>query len=97
MWFIFITARLFISLSFQPRLAATLLRSCSVVNSLTRRAGLSPAFQPTSLAQPLIRFDGGSVPGIKPKTLLADWQRVRAIFTRNRPTAFANQTFIAQL
>jgi hypothetical protein len=45
----------------------------------------------------LIRFDGGSVPGIKPKTLLADWQRVRAIFTRNRPTAFANQTFIAQL
>jgi hypothetical protein len=57
MWFIFITARLFISLSFQPRLAATLLRSCSVVNSLTRRAGLSPAFQPTSLAQPLIKLD----------------------------------------
>ena len=54
MWFIFITARLFIFLSFQPRLAATLLRSCSVVNSLTRRAGLAPAFQPTSLAQPLI-------------------------------------------
>ena len=53
MWFIFITARLFIFLSFQPRLAATLLRSCSVVNSLTRRAGLSPAFQPTSLAQRL--------------------------------------------
>jgi hypothetical protein len=53
MWFIFITARLFIFLSFQPRLAATLLRSCSVVNSLIRRAGLSPAFQPTSLAQPL--------------------------------------------
>ena len=57
MWFIFITARLFIFLSFQPRLAATLLRSCSVVNSLTRRAGLSPAFQPTSLAQRLIRCD----------------------------------------
>ena len=37
MWFIFITARLFIFLSFQPRLAAALLRSCSVVNSLTRR------------------------------------------------------------
>lgn len=57
MWFIFITARLFISLSFQPRLAAALLRSCSVVNSLIRRAGLSPAFQPTSLAQRLTRFD----------------------------------------
>jgi hypothetical protein len=56
MWFIFITARLFISPSFQPRLAATLLRSCPVVNSLTRRAGLSPAFQPTSLAQPLIEL-----------------------------------------
>ena len=54
MWFIFITARLFISLSFQPRLAATLLRSCSVVNSPTRRAGLSPAFQPAWLAQRLI-------------------------------------------
>jgi hypothetical protein len=46
-------AHLFIFLSFQPRLAATLLRSCSVVNNLTRRAGLSPAFQPTSLAQRL--------------------------------------------
>ena len=57
MWFIFITARLFIFLSFQPRLAATLLRSCSVVNSLTRRAGLSPAFQPTSLAQRLTGFE----------------------------------------
>ncbi len=33
MWFTFVTARLFISLSFQPRLAATLLRLCSVVNS----------------------------------------------------------------
>jgi hypothetical protein len=48
MWFIFITARLFISLNFRPRLAAALLRSCSVVNSLIRRAGLSPAFQPTA-------------------------------------------------
>ena len=57
MWFIFITARLLIFLSFQPRLAATLLRSCSVVNSLTRRAGLSPAFRSTSLAQPLIYLD----------------------------------------
>jgi len=57
MWFIFITARLLIFLRFQPRLAATLLRSCSVVNSLTRRAGLSPAFRSTSLAQPLIRLD----------------------------------------
>jgi hypothetical protein len=57
MWFIFITARLFIFLSFQPRLAATLLRSCSVVNSLTRRTGLSLAFQPISLAQPLTSFD----------------------------------------
>jgi hypothetical protein len=57
MWFIFITARLLIFLSFQPRLAATLLRSCSVVNSLTRRAGLSPAFRSTSLAQHLIELD----------------------------------------
>jgi len=57
MWFIFITARLFIFLSFQPRLAATLLRSCSVVNNLIRRVGLSPTFQPTSLAQRLIQFD----------------------------------------
>ena len=57
MWFIFITARLFIFLSFQPRLTATLLRSCSVVNSLTRRAGLSPAFRSTSLAQHLIYLD----------------------------------------
>ena len=57
MWFIFITARLFIFLSFQPRLAATLLRSCSAVNNLIRRTGLSPAFQPTSLAQPVTRFE----------------------------------------
>ena len=57
MWFTFVTARLFIFLSFQPRLAATLLRSCSVVNNLTRRVGLSPTFLPTSLAQPLIGFD----------------------------------------
>jgi hypothetical protein len=51
MWFTVVTARRFIFLSFQPRLAAALLRSCSVVNSPTRRAGLSPAFQPASLAQ----------------------------------------------
>jgi len=51
MWFTVVTARRFISLSFQPRLAAARLRSCSVVNSPTRRAGLSPAFQPGSLAQ----------------------------------------------
>ena len=57
MWFIFITARLLSFLSFQPRLAATLSRSMSVVNSPTRRAGLSPAIQPTSLAQPLTNFD----------------------------------------
>jgi len=57
MWFTFVTARLFIFLSIQPRLAATLLRSCSAVNSRTRQAGLSPAFQPASLAQPLTRFD----------------------------------------
>ena len=51
MWFTFVMAHLFIFLSFQPRLAATLLRSCSVVNNLIRRAGLSPAFQPASLVQ----------------------------------------------
>jgi hypothetical protein len=54
MWFIFITARLFISLSFQPRLAATLLRSCSAVNSPIRRVGLAPTFKPASLAQALL-------------------------------------------
>ena len=51
MWFTFVTARLFISPSFQPRLAATLLRSCSAVNSPTRRVGLAPTFKPASLAQ----------------------------------------------
>ena len=51
MWFTFVTARLFHSLSFQPRLAATLLSSCSVANSLIRRVGLSPTFQSASLAQ----------------------------------------------
>ena len=50
MWFTFVTARLFISLSFQPRLAATLLSSCSVVNSPIRRMGLAPTFQSVSLA-----------------------------------------------
>ena len=54
MWFTVVMARLFIRLSFQPRLAATLLRLMSVVNSPIRRAGLSPAIQPASLAQPLI-------------------------------------------
>jgi hypothetical protein len=52
MWFTFVTARRFIFLSFQPRLAATLLRSCSAVNSPTRRVGLAPTFKPASLAQP---------------------------------------------
>ena len=52
MWFTFVTARLFIFLSIQPRLAATLLRSCSAVNSPTRRVGLAPTFKPASLAQP---------------------------------------------
>jgi hypothetical protein len=51
MWFTFVMVRQFISLSFQPRLAATLLSSCSVVNSLIRRVGLSPTFRPSSLAQ----------------------------------------------
>ena len=51
MWFTVVTARRFIALSFQPRRAAARLRSGSVVNSPTPRAGLSPAFQPTSLAQ----------------------------------------------
>ena len=57
MWFTFVTARLFIFLSFQPRLAATLLRSCSVVNSPTRRVGLAPTFLSASPAQ---RRVGGS-------------------------------------
>ena len=52
MWFTFVTARLFISLSIQPRLAATLLRSCSAVNSPIRRVGLAPTIKPASLAQP---------------------------------------------
>ncbi len=51
MWFTFVTARLFHSLGFQPRLAATLLSSCSVANSRIRRGGLSPAFRSSALAQ----------------------------------------------
>jgi len=51
MWFTFVTARLFIFLSIQPRLAATLLRSCSAVNNPTRRVGLAPTIKPASLAQ----------------------------------------------
>ena len=59
MWFTFVTARLFIFLSIQPRLAAALLRSCSAVNSPTRRVGLAPTFKPASLAQPsLFRWNG---------------------------------------
>ena len=54
MWFTFVTARLFIFLSFQPRLAATLLRSCSVVNSPIRPVGLAPTTKPASLAQTLL-------------------------------------------
>jgi len=60
MWFTFVTARLFHSLSIQPRLAATLLSSCSVANSPTRRVGLSPTLRPASLAQalfPLVQFN----------------------------------------
>ena len=57
MWFTFVMARLFSTRSFQPRLTATLLRACSVVNSPTRRTGLSPVFQPASLAQRTIRHD----------------------------------------
>ena len=57
MWFTFVTAHLLIFLSFQPRLAATLLRSCSAVNSIIRQAGLSPTIQPASLAQRLIDLD----------------------------------------
>jgi len=53
MWFTFVTARLFIFLSFQPRLTATLLRSCSVVNNPIRRMGLAPMFKPASPAQAL--------------------------------------------
>jgi len=51
MWFIFIMARSFRFTSFQPRLAATLLMSRSVVNNPTRRVGLSPTCLPASLAQ----------------------------------------------
>jgi hypothetical protein len=54
MWFTFVTARLFISLSFQPRLTATLLRSCSAVNSPIRQVGLAPTFKPASPAQALL-------------------------------------------
>jgi hypothetical protein len=62
MWFTFVTARLFHSLSFQPRLAATLLSSCSVANSPTRRMGLSPTLRSVSLAQaacPVVWGPGG--------------------------------------
>jgi hypothetical protein len=53
MWFTFVTARLFISLSFQPRLTATLSRLCSAVNSPIRQLGLAPTFKPDSPAQAL--------------------------------------------
>ena len=62
MWFTFVTARLFPSLSFQPRLAATLLSSGSVANSPTRRVGLSPTLRSASLAQaacPVVWGAGG--------------------------------------
>jgi hypothetical protein len=62
MWFTFVTARLFHSLSIQPRLAAALSSSCSVANSPIRRVGLSPTLRPASLAQaafaPVILFGG---------------------------------------
>src|SRR5438093_10578606 len=51
MWFTFVTARLFHSLSIQPHLTVALLSSCSVANSPTRRVGLSPTLRPASLAQ----------------------------------------------
>jgi len=51
MWFTFVTARLFHSLSFQPRLTAALLSSRSVANSPIRRMGLSPTLRSASLAQ----------------------------------------------
>ncbi len=51
MWFTFVTARLFISLGFQPRLTATLSRLCSAVNSPIRQVGLAPTFKPVSPAQ----------------------------------------------
>jgi len=53
MWFTFVTARLFISLGFQPRLTATLSRFCSAVHSPIRQMGLSPTFKPASPAQAL--------------------------------------------
>src|SRR5437667_5298006 len=53
MWFTFVTARLFHSLSIQPHLTVALLSSCSVANSPTRRVGLAPTLRPASLAQAL--------------------------------------------
>src|SRR5437667_5378635 len=54
MWFTFVTARLFHSLSIQPHLTVALLSSCSVANSPTRRVGLAPTLRPASLAQALL-------------------------------------------
>jgi len=62
MWFTFVTARLFPSLSFQPRLSAALLSSGSVANSPTRRVGLPPTLRSASLAQtacPVVWEPGG--------------------------------------
>jgi hypothetical protein len=62
---LFVTARLFHSLSFQPRLTAALLSSCSVANSPIRRVGLSPTFRSASLAQtacPVVWEAGGAIP-----------------------------------
>jgi len=82
MWFTVVTARRFISLSFQPRLAAALLRSCSVVNSPTRRAGLSPAFQPASLAQRFTWFYRATHPADRGSRLLP---RADLCLTRSIP------------
>jgi len=71
MWFTVVTARLFIFLSFQPRLAATLLRSCSVANSPIRRVGLAPTLRPASLAhalQPSVQNFRDSKPLLSPRS-----------------------------
>ena len=80
MWFTFVTARLFIFLGFQPRLAATLLRLCSAVNSPTRRVGLAPTFKPASLAQP----------SLFPVELLAGHGHFEPDFSRSYPLLLAS-------
>ena len=88
MWFTFVTARLFHSLSFQPRLAAALLSSCSVANSPIRRVGLSPTLRSASLAQTGCRPE--HIPGSPAPTRLGNRLSFRLLFNLRPLSRFFN-------